>query len=285
MSQVLVEVHGGQLAAVIVGAGSPLLVLHGGPGLSDYTEPLASELSEGHCVIRYQQRGLFPSTTSGPFTIERHVADALAVLDAAGAERALIVGHSWGGFLAMHLAASHQERLTGLVVIDSLGAIGDGGLAEFSACLVERCLPMYAARLAELNAQQELSAAEMIEHLALIWSGYFGNPEAAPPMPVLRMSPECSSGTWESIWEHFGRGTLEESLPKVQVPTVFVLGSKSPMPIDRGSESAALIPGARCIVEEGCGHFPWLERPGSIRRAIDSLVPTATQPGSVSPRH
>ena len=78
--------------------------LDGGPGLSDYTAPLADELADGFRVLRYQQRGLAPSVTTGPFSVEQHVADAVAVLDAAGAGRAYVVGHSWGGHLAMHLA-------------------------------------------------------------------------------------------------------------------------------------------------------------------------------------
>ena len=104
-----------------------MLVLHGGPGLSEYTEALAGELDDAFAVYRYQQRGLAPSTTSGPFDIETHVADAVAVLDGIGVERAYVVGHSWGGHLAMHLAAHHPDRLLGLVAVDPLGAVQDGG--------------------------------------------------------------------------------------------------------------------------------------------------------------
>jgi NAD(P)-dependent dehydrogenase (short-subunit alcohol dehydrogenase family) len=53
-----------------------VLILHGGPGLSDYTAPLAAELTDAFTVISYQQRGLAPSVTSGPFTVSQHVADA-----------------------------------------------------------------------------------------------------------------------------------------------------------------------------------------------------------------
>ena len=48
------------------------LILHGGPGMSDYTSSLADELVEEFTVYRYQQRGLAPSTTDGPFTVETH---------------------------------------------------------------------------------------------------------------------------------------------------------------------------------------------------------------------
>jgi hypothetical protein len=54
------------------------------PGLSDYTAPLAAELEDAFGVIRCQQRGLAPSTTSGPFSIGQHAADVIAVPDAAG---------------------------------------------------------------------------------------------------------------------------------------------------------------------------------------------------------
>jgi pimeloyl-ACP methyl ester carboxylesterase len=80
------EVPGGSIAGWQVGAGPAVLLLHGGPGLSDYTFPLAAELDDAFGVIGYQQRGLPPTVTSGPFDIEQHVADAIAVLDAAGGE-------------------------------------------------------------------------------------------------------------------------------------------------------------------------------------------------------
>jgi pimeloyl-ACP methyl ester carboxylesterase len=114
-------------SGVIVGeyapaGGEPALILHGGPGMSDYTEPLADELSRSFRAIRYQQRGKSPSTTAGPLTVEAHVADAFAVLDELRLERAWVVGHSWGGHLAMHVAAAEPQRVSGLVAVGTLGA-------------------------------------------------------------------------------------------------------------------------------------------------------------------
>jgi hypothetical protein len=73
-------VPGGVIAGVRSGTGFPLPVLHGGPGVSDYSSLLVGEL-DGWAALRYTQRGVTPSTASGPFTIEQHVADAIAVLD------------------------------------------------------------------------------------------------------------------------------------------------------------------------------------------------------------
>ncbi len=105
-----VSVPGGELIGVRYGSGLPLLVLHGGPAVNDYSDWFAAELA-GWDALRYTQRGVVPSVTEGPFTIEQHVADALAVLDQSGVAAATVLGHSWGGYLAMQLAALAPGRV------------------------------------------------------------------------------------------------------------------------------------------------------------------------------
>jgi proline iminopeptidase len=269
------SVPAGVIAASQTASGPPVLILHGGPGWSDYTASLAAELEDAFCVIRFQQRGLEPSTTAGPFDVERHVADAIAVLDAAGAGQAYVIGHSWGGHLAMHLAARHQDRLLGLVAVDPLGAVPDGGLSDLGRILTERMSPAQTARAQQLQERSQAGEATMedaLEGLTLVWPGYFAAPDKAPPMPPLRLSPECFAGTFASIRSHFEHQTLVRLLPALTIPAVFVLGAASPIPPHHGVASAALIPGARYIIEDDCGHFPWLERPGVVRRALDSIL-------------
>ena len=101
----------GTLGGWVVGDGPPVLLLHGGPGLGyDYMEPLIAELQTDFRVAIFQQRGLEPLTVEGPFTIARAIEDVVCVLDALGWSRALVVGHSWGGHLALRFAAAHPER-------------------------------------------------------------------------------------------------------------------------------------------------------------------------------
>src|SRR5438132_12788352 len=103
-----VAVERGELVGYVAGAGEPTLVLHGGPGLSDYSAAVAWALAaKGLRTLRYQQRGVTPSLTAGPYDVDTHVSDAIAVLDAHGIEQAIVVGHSWGGHLAFHLAVAH----------------------------------------------------------------------------------------------------------------------------------------------------------------------------------
>lgn len=65
-------VSGGEIVGWVRGDGPPVLLLHGGPGLSDYLDTLAAELSPIATVARYQQRGLAPSVLDGDRTVEGH---------------------------------------------------------------------------------------------------------------------------------------------------------------------------------------------------------------------
>jgi pimeloyl-ACP methyl ester carboxylesterase len=272
-AQIQARVPGGSITGWLAGDGPPVLVLHGGPGLSDYTAPLAAELEDAFAVIRYQQRGLAPSVTSGPFSVSQHVADAVAVLDAAGVGRAWVIGHSWGGHLAMHLAIQHPDRVLGLVIVDPLGAVPDGGVSDMEQNLAQRIQPELAARALELDERAmagQGTAEDALESLAIVWPGYFSSSQAAPPMPPLSLSAECYAETFASIQEHFGQHTLERSLPALRLPALFVLGAASPIPARHGVASADLIPGAQHQIKN-CGHFPWLEHPGSVRKALERI--------------
>jgi pimeloyl-ACP methyl ester carboxylesterase len=93
------------------GSGPPVLLLHGGPGLGfDYLRELADGLAQENDVAWYQQRGQEPSAAEGPYTVAADVEDARRVLDALGWQRAYVVGHSWGGHLALHVAEAMPER-------------------------------------------------------------------------------------------------------------------------------------------------------------------------------
>jgi pimeloyl-ACP methyl ester carboxylesterase len=255
------------------GQGPALLFLHGGPGMSDYGDMLRPEVA-GWRIVHYQQRGLRPSSADGPFTVEQHVADAVAVLDARGAGRAIVVGHSWGVHLALQLALAHSERVAGLVLIDGPGVTGDGGLAEMGRALAGRLLPGAPERMeqmAERMAGREPTDAEVTEQTALLWPGYFAEPATAPPWPPqMRVSVAAYTGTISSFFEHLAAG-FGESVGAIKVPVIFILGARSPMPASLGEQAAALIPSAQVRVIPAAGHLPWLERPGCVADALASI--------------
>jgi pimeloyl-ACP methyl ester carboxylesterase len=244
--------------------------------LSDYFDPLVPELAETLTLARYQQRGLAPSLTDGPRDVDTHVADAVAVLDALRWDRAWLVGHSWGGHLAMHVAVAHPDRLQGLIVLDGLGAMGDGGIAALGPNLTAELSPEDLAREEELDARDdrgEASEADKLEQMRLVWPYYFGDPSAAPSMPAFRFDPAAFE-TWASIVEHFGRRTLELGLPALTVPALITHGDRSPVPVVEAQRTAALMSQAQLVIHAGRGHFPWLEEPGWVRDVVARFVRT-----------
>jgi pimeloyl-ACP methyl ester carboxylesterase len=273
-----ITVPGGVLAGLRSGNGHPLLVLHGGPGLTDYSGMFAAELA-GWTTLRYTQRGVAPSTTRGPFTIEQHVADAIAVLDQHDVSSAVVLGHSWGGYLAMQLAAASPQRVAGLVLVDSLGGVGDGGFAAFAAELDARAGPDVLAEIAALDELAAASpgtpqaAAALVKSLQLIWPSYFADPPSAPPLPAdLRVGPECYAGTFESIRAAQADGRLVSQLAGYRGPVEIVAGAASPFPADTATSTGALFSDARVTLEPGAGHFPSHERLGCLAAALQRLA-------------
>lgn len=252
----------GELVGRVVGSGPPMLLLHGGPGLEDYLAPLADELASDWTVAHYTQRGTAPSTLDGDVTVTGHVEDVLAVLDHLGWDPCVLAGHSWGGHLAMHVAVRHPERLTGLVALDALGGVGDGGYAAFGAALMARVPPQHASRLDELEqAQGKLTPEQDAEALALMWPAYFPDPATAPPMPGLSVSPRMGE-SFESMLSSVAE--IESRLAGCQVPALFVHGEDSPIPVEASTETAAKLPYADVEVLPGAGHFLWTDRPGVV---------------------
>ncbi len=270
--EVLVE--GGALAGTVQGEGPRVLLLHGGPGLPDYLDGLLPEL-DGLRVARYQQRGLAPSTAWGPCDVAVQVADVVAVLDELGWESPAIVGHSWGGHLLMHVLAAEPGRVGAALVVEPLGAVGDGGGEEFGAELERRLPEDVRARAVESDQRAmvgEASAEEALESLLLMWPAYFSAWEAAPPAPDIHIGAEAYAGTMMSIAAELPH--LAGRLAGCRVPTRFVHGAMSPMPLTASTDSAAVL-GAEVDVVDGVGHFVWIEAPGAVLRSLDALLADA----------
>lgn len=256
------------------GSGPPVLLLHGGPGLGfDYLRDLADELAEENDVAWYQQRGQEPSAAEGPHSVAADVDDARRVLDALGWQKAYVVGHSWGGHLALHVAEAMPERLLGVLAVDPLGSVGDGRWPEFDEEIFRRTPEAVRAQARELDELAMAGEADhelALEGMRLVWPAYFADPERAPPMPELRIAGARSAEMVPSILAELP--ALEAGLPQIRVPVGFVHGSRSPMPLAASTDAAERIPGAWVEVVEGAGHFIWVEVPGAVRSALRRLT-------------
>ncbi|MGH9098873.1 MAG: alpha/beta fold hydrolase [Acidimicrobiales bacterium] len=264
----------GPITGWIEGEGLDLLLLHGGPGISDYMSAVGGETT-GWRTIRYQQRGIAPSTTAPPFTVTQHVADAGAVLSAQAGGPAVLLGHSWGGHLALQVALADPDRVRAVVVVDGLGSVGDGGAHRLGAELRRRLPPGKAAVVASLDkrlASGEANDAIALESLRLVWPSYFADPATAPEAPRdLAVSLACNVGTMTSALGELATGSFSERLKTLHVPVVVLVGSASPMPADVGETTARLCRGDLRVVHGG-GHLPWHEVPGCVAGALSAFA-------------
>jgi pimeloyl-ACP methyl ester carboxylesterase len=269
-----VPILGGALRGHVGGSGPPALLLHGGAAVTDYMDGCARELAGLFRTIRYQQRGTYPSDADPPYSIEAHVDDVVSVLDHFAIERAWAIGHSWGGHLALHVAVTHPDRLLGVVCIDPLGAFSDV-FAEQEATLHQGLTKAQSARVREveeLRRQGVVTEADLVDRMAILWPRFFADPDAAAPSPVTNIGPRSSIEVNASLGEHFATGTLAQALPGVRLPVLFVHGERDAMPVRSSTQTAELIDGAEVVTIPECGHFPWLERPGELRRAVEQFL-------------
>ena len=240
--------------------------------MSDYLDVLGDE-TDGWRRIRYTQRGLAPSTTDGPFTVAQHVADAVAVLDALGLEDVVVLGHSWGGFLAAVLAMEHPDRVRGLLLVDPLGIVGDGGYERFEAQLTARTPEDVRAQAEELDKRAmagEGTEDDALESFRLVWPGLLQRPgHRSPdagrhPAQRARLQPDVRGPPGAAR-----DGRPAEPRRGVRRTGGGRLRPGSPFPVEAALETAAAFPHGMATGVPEAGHFPWLEQPGCV---ADGLV-------------
>jgi pimeloyl-ACP methyl ester carboxylesterase len=118
-----VAVAGGALATFRLSKGepgaAPVLAIHGITGTSRAWLPVARALDTRASLVAVDLRGRGRSNQlPAPYGMAAHAADALAVLDRLGIERAVVVGHSLGAYITARLAADHPERIAAVVLVD-----------------------------------------------------------------------------------------------------------------------------------------------------------------------
>jgi 3-oxoadipate enol-lactonase len=103
----------GRIHYRVAGRGVPVLLIHGGLVDSRMWDEQVASLSPGHCTIRYDQRGFGRSKAAS--AAYSPVEDARAVLDKVGVSKAVVIGLSYGGQVAVDFALEHPERVLALV--------------------------------------------------------------------------------------------------------------------------------------------------------------------------
>ena len=238
------------------------LLLHGVGNYGRYWDAFADAVAGRLRLVAPDARGQGDSARPDDgYAAADFVADAVAVLDAHRIGRALVVGHSMGGSHATMLAATHPERVRGLVIVDA----GPESLPEGA----ER-----ARRLSLGRPDSFADRAEAEAHLRRTSPGY----DDAVYEGRLRWLFRTEAGrlVWRSSAHALSRifaGSADRAgswarAGSIAAPTLVVRGTRSPVLARETAERlVAAIPGAR-LLELDAGHNVPLDRPGGLAEAV-----------------
>jgi pimeloyl-ACP methyl ester carboxylesterase len=232
-------------------------LLHGGPGAGGEMAPVARVLAADQGVLEPIQTAV---------TLQGQVDELRAQLERAADLPVILVGYSWGAWLAVLLAARHPALVRKLVLVSS-------GAFE----------PQYVAQLRQTRMSR-LGPDEQIEFEAAIAA--LGNPEAAnkdahlrrlgalahkadsyDPLPIEQREDrvEVSGGVYQGVWHEAAEmrrtGALLELVRRIECPVTAIHGDYDPSPAEGvRAPLVANLAHLSFVLLECCGHTPWQER-------------------------
>jgi proline iminopeptidase len=262
------------------GSGTPAVILSGGPGFTvDYVVPIGDFLPAGYRRIFLEQRGTGkskpPTLSPESMTLKAVVEDLEALRLHLKQDRLLLVGHSWGGMLAMAYAVAHPDR------VDRLVLIGSGGpTLEFTQWFQDninmRLRPedVEARSYWQAAAKNGVSAEKAaIEGIKAITPGYFFDRKQglafAATMKEGALNPAVGGMLFGDLAKKYD---LRDGLKKLDRPVLIVHGHQDPIGDKTAEDIHALIPGSTLAYINKAGHFPWIEQPAEFRKIIAAFL-------------
>lgn len=277
-----------------VGQGQPVIVLHGGPSFDHtYLLPDLDRLAGSRRLIYYDQRGRGRSTGDlQAISIATEIEDLDGLRRHLRLDTVALLGHSWGGYLALEYALRHPRHVSHLILLNTASA-SHHQYRRFRQEIRKRKAP-YAAewdRLASSTAFRQGDPEAVGDFYRLYFSTTILRPEHLEQ--VARSL--CRSFTREGILQAWaiadrldaetGRSldfNLLPYLPQLRIPTLLIHGDHDFIPLEIAAEIAWAIPGAHFVLLRDCGHFSYLEAPTAVRQAVDAFFagcrPVTTAP-------
>jgi proline iminopeptidase len=277
-AEAFVDANGATLWTATRGAGGPVLLLHGGPGICDYLEPVADMLGDVATVHRYEQRGCGRSPEVEPIDIETLVADIEALRVAWAHERWALVGHSWGATLALLYAIAHPRRVTKLAYVSGVG-VTEAWKPEYRRIRDERLGARDVARWAQVD--ERIAAGDREPTLEVEWAEFlmkvdFADPSRLSNVPRPLFAYPTNRGVNARLNADWSRlvdsGVLPEGARALRVPLLVLHGDGDPRPSWPAREVAELVPGARFVLLDDVGHEPFWERPEPLREHLRGFL-------------
>lgn len=277
----MLDINGCALNVELLGGDDPakplLIAHHGAPGLGSMEEPRAAFgwLADTFRVIIFDARGSGKSADVPPYDHDQWVADIDALREWAGAERFVMAGGSYGGFLSMEYAVRHPERLLALVLRDTAPDATHDNLALENARASDR-VDIPEERLARMFDGKVLDNDDFRD----LWRELL-------PLYTFTHDPAAIEAKVASVDYHYAThnaafSTARETydvkphLHRVTCPALVTVGREDWItPVVNSEQIAELLPDAELVIFEESGHSPPLEEPERFQQVVRDFLDRA----------
>ncbi len=242
--------HGVTIHYEVTGRGPTVLATHGFASSSHAYAPVVPALSSRHRVVTWDLRGHAASDSpddASSYSVSASVGDMLALLDATETERAVLMGHSLGGFLSLELERTHHDRVAALVLVGTGPGFRKPAARDDWNAMADRF-----ADVLETKGVAGLRAGEEV-----------------------RADVHRSAGGLA----HAARGILHqrdasvlEHLPEIRVPVLVVVGENDANFLRGSRYLADKIPGAQYAEIAGAAHAPMLTHTEAFSAAVVAFL-------------
>ena len=256
----------------ISGDGPPIVLLHGIPGSGASWQAVADRLRGDHRVVVPDLIGFGMSPRSRHLEdvgMEGQAAALELALDKAAIAGVVLVGHDFGGPVALSLLRRRPDLVSALALL-ATNTFTDTPIP----------LPIRAVRwplVGRLAARVLFSRPSLALMLRQGSSIPLDGSAAIGDAGQRRAIRTIFAASLRELARRYA--TVEETLGDVHVPTLVAWGDQDPFfPIAQAERTAAAIPGADLRIYEGCGHFIPEERPSALAAGLRTLAEFATRP-------
>jgi len=284
-SGTMVKTPGASLYVEVRGGGQggiPLVVANGGPGfdhsylhVSDAWDRLAAKRP----VVLYDQRG---NGRSGALakgqscTVADQIEDLEAVRAHLGAPRIDLLGHSWGGYLAMAYAARHPDRIAHLILADSAAPKWSDTAFLFKDVFPEGVARQDALAFAGTLGDRDATAASLKEYLAMLCVSPAKRDVFLAAAPGFQVNNEVNA----LLNADLARYDLNPELPKLHLPALVLTGRyDANVAPSTAYKIHRAIAGSRFVVFETSGHLPFFEEPDAFVAAVEAFLASPSSGG------
>jgi proline iminopeptidase len=271
----------------VMGRGEPVLILSGGPGASStYLAPVYEEVARHARAILLDQRGtgrsVLSRTDSTTLTLRLAVEDIEALRKRLGAEKLTLLGHSWGGQLAMAYTVAYPTRVHALVLVGSAGA-GPGLGKEMSEKLKARLTPLdveSSRYWAGQIANPRLNGEALMAMKRLNTYAYMYDRRLVDERLKYVTQAELRSQTGAVMMRDLARigFDLRADLarighaPKLRPAVAIFYGEVDAIGAVSAPQINAAFPSAIVRVFPRSGHYPWIEAPDAFYHELDGFL-------------